>query len=52
MLCPAIENPASCEIRGLNSFPCAKKMNAAEIHSELCAVYGRNVIREGYLRLW
>jgi hypothetical protein len=40
MLCPAIDNPASCEIR------------AAEIHRELCAVCGQNEMSEGTVRQW
>jgi hypothetical protein len=46
-MCPAIDNPASCEIRAVIRFLHAKNMNAAEIRRELCAVYGQNVMREG-----
>jgi hypothetical protein len=34
MMCPAIDNPASCEIRALILLLHAKSMNAAEIHRE------------------
>jgi transposase len=27
-------------------------MSAAEIHNELCAVYGQNVVSEGTVRQW
>jgi hypothetical protein len=47
MMCPAIDNPASCEIRSVVRVLHAKSMSAAEIHRELCAtVYGRNVMSE------
>jgi hypothetical protein len=47
-MCPAIHNPASCEIRDVIRFIHAKIMSAAEIHRELCAaVYGQNVMSEG-----
>jgi hypothetical protein len=37
MMWPAIDNPASCEIRAVIRFLRAKNMSAAEIHRELCA---------------
>jgi hypothetical protein len=49
---PAIDNPVSCEIRDIIHFLHAKNMSAAEIHCELCAVYGQNVMSEGTVRLW
>jgi hypothetical protein len=39
MMCPMIDNPTSCKIR-------ARNMSAAEIHRELCAVYGQNLTSE------
>jgi hypothetical protein len=39
-MCPAIDNPVNCEIRAVISFLHAKNMSDAEIHRELCAVYG------------
>jgi hypothetical protein len=52
-MCPAIDNPASCEIRTVISFPHVKNMGAAEIHRELCAaVCGQNVMSEGTARKW
>jgi transposase len=50
MLCPAIDNPASYEIRAVIRFLHAKNMRAAEIHRELCAVYGQTVMSEGTVR--
>jgi hypothetical protein len=49
-MCSAIDNPASCEIRALIRFLHAKNMSAAEIHRELCAVYGQHIIRDGTVR--
>jgi hypothetical protein len=47
MMCPAIENPASCEIQAVIRFLHAKNMSVAEIHCELCAaVCGQNVTSE------
>jgi hypothetical protein len=37
MMCPAIDNPASCEILAIIRFLHTKNMSAAEIHRELCA---------------
>jgi hypothetical protein len=34
-MCPAIDNPASCEICAFTRFLHAKNMSAAEIHHEL-----------------
>jgi hypothetical protein len=53
MMCPAIDNPASCEICTLIRFLRTKNMSAAEIYRELCAaVYGQNVMNEGTVRQW
>jgi hypothetical protein len=49
---PAIDNPASREIRAVIRFLHAKNMSAAEIHFELRVVYGQNVISEGTVRYW
>jgi hypothetical protein len=50
MICPAIDNPASCEIRVIIRFLHAKNMSAPQIHRELCAVYDQNVMSEGTVR--
>jgi hypothetical protein len=52
MLCPAMDNPASFEIRTVIHFLHAKNMTAAEIHRELCEVYGQNIMSEGTVRQW
>jgi transposase len=45
-------NPTSCEIRAVIRFLHAKITSAEEIHRELYAVYGKNVISEGTIRQW
>jgi hypothetical protein len=44
MMCPAIDNPASCKIHAIISFLHTKYTHAAEIHHELCRVYSQNVM--------
>jgi hypothetical protein len=51
-MCPAIDNPASCEVRAVICVLHTKNMSAAEIHHELCVVYGQNVMSEGTVRQW
>jgi hypothetical protein len=50
MMCPAIEHPASPEIRDVICFLYAKNMSAAEILRGLCAVYCQNIMSEETLR--
>jgi hypothetical protein len=51
-MCPAIDNPASCETRAVIRFLHGENISAAEIKHELCAaVYGQNVVSEGIVRL-
>jgi hypothetical protein len=52
MLCPAIDNPDSCEIRTVIPFLHAKNTCAEETHRELCAVYSQIVISEGTVKQW
>jgi hypothetical protein len=52
MLCPAIDNPACCEICSVICFHQAKNLSAVEIHCELWAVYGQNVMSEGTVIQW
>jgi hypothetical protein len=52
MMCPEINNPASCKFHAVIHFLHAKNMNAAEIHHQLCVVYGQNVMSEGTVRQW
>jgi hypothetical protein len=51
-MCPAIDNPASYEIRSVIRFLHAKNMSAVEIYRELCAFYGQTVLSEGTIREW
>ncbi|GBN19062.1 hypothetical protein AVEN_73128-1 [Araneus ventricosus] len=51
-MCAAIENPAKCEMRGVIRFLWAKRLSAADIHRELCAAYGPNIMSEGVMRRW
>jgi hypothetical protein len=44
MMCHATDNSTSCEIGSvIICFLHAKNMSAAEIHCELCAVYGQDL---------
>jgi hypothetical protein len=49
-MCPAIGNPASCEICAVIRFHYAKNMSLVEIHHELCPVCGKDVMSEGPIR--
>jgi hypothetical protein len=48
---PASDNPASCKICTIHLLY-TKNMSSAEIHSELCTVYGQNVMSEGPVKQW
>jgi hypothetical protein len=52
VMCPAIDNSTSCEIRSVIHFRHTNNMSAAEIHGKLCMVYGQNVMSEGTVRQW
>jgi hypothetical protein len=49
-MCPAIDNPTSCENCAVICFLHAKNMSAVEINHELRMVYGQNVMSEGTVR--
>jgi hypothetical protein len=51
MVCPAIDNLASCEIRTVIRSLYTKNMSVVETHRELCAVYF-HVMSIGALRQW
>jgi hypothetical protein len=51
MMCPAIDNPTSCEIHAVMRSLRAINVSDSELHRELCAVCGQNM-REGSVRLW
>jgi hypothetical protein len=50
--CRAIDNPTSCKIHAVTHVLHTKNMSAAEIHCEICTVYGQNVTIEGTVRQW
>ena len=47
-----IENPAACEMRSVICFLNAKNMKSAEIHRQLCDVYGEHVMSSSMVRRW
>jgi hypothetical protein len=49
-MCPAIDNPTSCEIDAVIRFFRAKNMSDMEIHRDLCAVYGQHIMSEATVR--
>jgi hypothetical protein len=49
---PAMDNPTSYEVRAVIRFLRAKNKSAAEIHRELCAIYGQNIMGEGTVKQW
>jgi hypothetical protein len=51
-MCPAINNPASCEIHTVIGFLHTKNMSSVEIHHKFCPVYCQNVMNEGIVRQW
>jgi hypothetical protein len=52
ILCPAIYNLISCEIRVVICFLDVKSVSTAEIYSELCVAFGRNATSEGAVTQW
>jgi hypothetical protein len=50
MMCPAMDNPSTCEIRPDIRFLHAENVSAVEIHCELCTVDGQNLMSEGTVR--
>jgi hypothetical protein len=50
ILCPAIDNPASCEIRAGIRFLHINNMSDAEIIRDLYAVHSQNITIEGTTR--
>jgi len=47
-----IENPADCEIRAVNRFLQAKNIQPADIHRQLCEVYGEGAMSDSMVRRW
>ena len=48
----AINNPTSFEVHAVIWFSLARNNNAAEIHGQLCEVYGLNVMSDSKVRHW
>jgi hypothetical protein len=44
MMCPAMDNSASCEIRAVVRFLHVRNMSAVKIHWKLHAVYSQNAV--------
>ena len=51
-MCAVINNPASCEVRAVIRFLLARNNNSAEIHRQLCEVYGPNAMSDSKVRPW
>jgi len=47
-----IENPAACEMRPVIRFLNAKNMTLAEIHRQLCDVYGEHAVSSSMVWRW
>ena len=47
-----IETPAACEMRSVIRFLNAKNMKPAEIHRQLCDVYGEHAMSSSMVRRW
>ncbi|KAJ4429600.1 hypothetical protein ANN_21786 [Periplaneta americana] len=47
-----IEHPADCEMRSVIRFLNARNIKPADIHRQLCEVYGDDAISDGMVRRW
>ena len=47
-----IENPADCEIRAVIRFLQAKNIQPADIHRQVCEVYGEGAMSDSVVRRW
>jgi hypothetical protein len=47
-----IEKPASCEMRSVIRFLNTRNMKPADIHRQLCEVYGEHAVSDSTLRRW
>jgi transposase len=47
-----IETPADCEIRAVIRFLQAKNIQPADIHRQVCEVYGEGVMSDSMVRRW
>jgi len=46
------ENPAACELQSVICFMNAKNMKPAEIHCQLCVVYGEHAMSSSVVQRW
>jgi hypothetical protein len=47
-----VERPAECEIRSVIRFLNARNVKPADIHRQICEVYGENAMSNGMVRKW
>jgi hypothetical protein len=47
-----IERPADCEIRSVIRFLNARNVKPADIHRQICEVYGENAMSDGMVGKW
>jgi hypothetical protein len=47
-----IERPADCEIRSVIRFLNATNVKPADIHRQMCEVYGQNAMTDKMVRKW
>ena len=47
-----VKRPANCEIRSVIRFLNARNVKPAEIHRQICEVYGENAMSGGMMRKW
>ncbi|GBM04738.1 hypothetical protein AVEN_20185-1 [Araneus ventricosus] len=47
-----IETPAPCEVRSVVRFLSARNLSAADIHRQICEVYGATAMCEGKVCKW
>jgi len=46
------ENPADCGIRAVIRFPLAKNIQPADIHRQVCEVFGEGAMGDSLVRRW
>jgi hypothetical protein len=46
------ERPTNCEIRSVIRFLDARNVKPADIHRQICEVYGENAMSDGMVRKW
>jgi hypothetical protein len=47
-----IECPANCEVWSVIHFLKVRNVNLADIHCQICKVYGENAMSDGMSRKW